>query len=54
MFVLMTPDELSPEVRKRLHDEFVEKTGEECLVLDHGIQITNISVKNDSATGGNQ
>ena len=54
MIVLSAPMELSPETKKILRDEVKEKLGEDCVILDCGIQITQISVKKDSATGGNQ
>lgn len=54
MFVLSTPNELSPEAKKKLRELFMEKTGEDCIVLDLGLQVSHISVKKDSATDGNQ
>ena len=52
MFVLSTPNELSPEAKKKLRELFMEKPGEDCIVLDLGLQVSHISVKKDSATGG--
>lgn len=54
MIVLSAPGELSPNTKEVLRKEVKEKTGEECIVLDCGMELTQISVKKDSATGGNQ
>lgn len=54
MIILSAPCELSPDTKKTLRDEVKERLGEDCIVLDCGIQLTQISVKKDSATGGNQ
>ena len=54
MIVLSAPGELSPNTKEVLRKEVKEKTGEECSVLDCGMELTQISVKKDSATGGNQ
>ena len=54
MIILSAPCELSQDTKKTLRDEVKERLGEDCIVLDCGIQLTQISVKKDSATGGNQ
>ncbi len=54
VIVLSAPMELSPDVKRKLRDEVQEKTGEDCIILDCGVQIMQISVKKDSATGGDQ
>lgn len=54
MIVLSAPGELSPNTKELLRKEVKEKTGEECIVLDCGVELTQISVKKDSATGGDQ
>jgi len=54
MIVLSAPGELSPNTKELLRKEVKEKLGEDCVILDCGIQITQISVKKDSATGGDQ
>ena len=54
MIVLSAPGELSPNTKEVLRKEVKEKLGEDCVILDCGIQITQISVKMDSATGGDQ
>ena len=54
MIVLSAPGELSPNTKELLRKEVKEKTDEECIVLDCGVELTQISVKKDSATGGDQ
>ena len=54
MIVLAAPGELSPNTKEVLRKEVKEKSGEEWIVLDCGMELTQISVKKDSATGGNQ
>ena len=54
MFVLTTEYELTKETKRILRAQFKKETGEDCIVLDLGLKVTQISVKKDSATGGNR
>ncbi len=54
MFVLTTEHELTKEAKRILREQFKKETGEDCIVLDLGMKVTQISVKKDSATGGNR
>ena len=54
MFVLTTEYELTKETKRILREQFKKETGEDCIVLDLGMKVTQISVKKDSATGGNR
>lgn len=54
MLFLLAPCELTRENKDLLRNLIQEKTGEDCIVLDSGMQIVQIPVKKDSATGGDQ
>ena len=52
MLFLSVPCEMTNEAKEKLRALMREKTGEDCVVMDCGIQITSIPVKNDRDTGG--
>lgn len=54
MLVLTTEQTLEPEIKEKLRQEVMARTGEDCLILDCGLQLTQILLEKDSATGGNQ
>ena len=45
MFVLTTEHELTKEAKRILREQFKKETGEDCIVLDLGMKVTQISVK---------
>lgn len=44
MLVLRTQLELTPEAKEALRSEVKKHTGEDCIILDHGIDISELSL----------
>lgn len=47
MLVLRTQAGLPPETREALRDEVKKHTGEDCMILSHGVDISEIQLKRD-------
>ena len=47
MFVLKTCAELSLETKEMLRAEFKKHTGEDCIILSHGLELDEIRLKKE-------
>lgn len=47
MLILSTEAELKPEVKETLRAEVKARTGEDCLVLDMGLKLSEIKLKKE-------